>query len=148
MSESSYSKARKSIYTSYDALIKPSLSLPVRRTMLWSLPRRRSCRGIPGISRGSWLGPDQEPASANVSACFAANWTRNVDKKTKLFLLFLKKINRSRNPTRSLPVKDWPPACSMRNDMGKTSYRTLQNQTKLSRLQKYVCNWLTDAKSE
>ena len=34
----------------------------------------------------------------------------------------------------------------MRNDMGKTSYRTLQNQTESSRLQKYVCNWLTDAK--
>jgi hypothetical protein len=43
--------------------------------------------------------------------------------------------------------------------MGKTSYRTLQNQTKSSplqykvknkkkssRLQKYVCNWLRDAK--
>ena len=49
-------------------------------------------------------------------------------------------------PGHQLPVNDWPPACSMRNDMGKTSYRTLQNQTESSRLQKYVCNWLTDAK--
>jgi len=27
--------------------------------------------------------------------------------------------------TRFLPVKAWPPACSIKKDMGKTSYRTL-----------------------
>jgi hypothetical protein len=30
-----------------------------------------------------------------------------------------------------LPVKDWPPACSIRNDIGKTSYRTLGNQIRV-----------------
>lgn len=30
--------------------------------------------------------------------------------------------------TRPLPVKDWPPASSIRNDMGNTSYITLQTE--------------------
>jgi hypothetical protein len=38
---------------------------------------------------------------------------------------------RSKMLTRSLPVKDWPPACSIRNDIGKTSYRTLGNQIRV-----------------
>lgn len=138
------------------SLIKPSLTLPARHTRLWFPPHRRSCRGISGICRGSWLGLDQEPAVAihqhisphqGTGTEQAALWqgSRNA--------LFSTENRGAKIPTRSLPVKDWPPACSIRNDMGKTSYRTLQNQTNRDRFKSVMQlepggNAVTDAKWE
>lgn len=114
--------------------MKPSSTSPARRTTLWSPPRRRSFRGISGTCRGSWLGSDQEPAcSANASKVPKPSRSEQAvlfyDEGAEV-LFFLYRKWRGVNPTRSLPVKDWPPACSIRNDMGKTSYRILQNQSK------------------
>ena len=61
-------------------------------------------------------------------------------------------------PGHQLPVNDWPPAYSMRNDMGKTSYRTVQNQTKPNRVgfrsmhmqlaNGCICNVVKDGRSK
>jgi hypothetical protein len=44
--------------------------------------------------------------------------------------------------TRCLPVKAWPPACSIKNDMGKTSYRTLQFLKLTTYKDLYLCKHL------
>ena len=45
--------------------------------------------------------------------------------------------------TRCFPVKAWPPACSIRNDIGKTSYRTLSfHRTKFTTCI-FISSWTT-----
>jgi len=46
----------------------------------------------------------------------------------ELVRYFLKKAKSVRSHTRSFPVKAWPPACSIKNDIGNTSYRTLSHK--------------------